>query len=154
VLSAPLVVLLLALAISVASDASQTTAIRLVVFAPLIGYLAVAIRMMVGWDVVVHQDHFVYRSAFRNRAIRRDAIDKILVEQGKSSIGLSNLLVVNVYMFDSTKTTLKLFNCFRPTAERPTPFGLQRMRDLANGLTDWLGPVRVNHFETVSSSIQ
>lgn len=139
VISAPLLILLLALATSVASDASQPTAVRIVVFAPLIAYLAVAIRMIFGWDLVVHPDHLVYRAAFRNWTIPRDSIERVVVEAGKSSARLNNLMVVNVYQHDSARTTLKLFNCFRPTAERPSPFGFQRMNDMAKELTDWLG---------------
>jgi hypothetical protein len=98
--------------------------------------------MIFGWDVVVHSNHLVYRSAFRNQVIPRDAIEKVSVEEGKSSNGLNNLMVLNVYRHESTKTTLKLFNCFKPTPERPSPFGFQRMKDVARELSDWLGTSR------------
>jgi hypothetical protein len=121
VLSAPLVILYLAFSISVAADSSIATILKLVGFVPVVYFLGVAIRMMFGWDLVIHQDHLVYRAAFRNYQIPRNAIDRVVVEDGKSSVGLNNLLVVNLYLLDSSKRTLKLFNCFRPTAERPIP---------------------------------
>lgn len=111
-------------------------------FSPLLFLRAIAIRMMFGWDVVVHPNHLVYRSAFRNQVIPRDAIEKVVVEDGKSSSGLNNLMVVNVYRHESTKTALKLFNCFKPTPERPSPFGFKRMEDVARELSDCLGTSR------------
>jgi hypothetical protein len=132
---APLFILVLTAGLAADLDGDTTASLSFLV--PCLIVAALSTRVVFGYDVVVHEDCLVYRAAWRNYRIDRASVRSVQVEPARSSSGLANLMVVNVHQRGGQISPLKLFGCFRPTAESPSPIGYQRMLEMARELSTW-----------------
>jgi hypothetical protein len=139
VLTSPILVLYAAMVIAVDTTGNSVSAAWKIVFVlPLLFILAIGVRTIFGWDVVVEENQLIYRSAFRNLRVPRSDIVAVTVDEGRSAARLQNLMVVNLHMRDSTQVPLKLFNSFRPRPDAPNPLGFQRLNQMASELNSYI----------------
>jgi hypothetical protein len=137
---APISILYTAIFVAVSQDGSSGIGLVLVLLVPeliVIGFIG---RTIYGLDVRVQDEGLTFRSMFRTRYFPKDSITSFSLDDGRSSAGLSNLLIVNMNLKGSITVPLKVFNSFRPKSDdNQVPLGFQRIKDMTADLNRWLG---------------
>jgi hypothetical protein len=136
---APMFIVYSIFAAAISTDGQLSVGFKIVMWIPVALFLALMVRTICAFDIKVDDTGLTYRTTFRNYRFEKDRIGSFSLEEGRSTAGFSNLLMVNMNFHDATTRALKLFSCFRPTPESPTPNGFQRMKTMTAELNEWLG---------------
>lgn len=130
-------ILVVAVLASVLADGSAPIAAEVIIGLCLIPVLALVLRTIFGFDLVLTDHLLIYRAALRTYRVERSLVVSVTVDDADSSNGIGKLKMANLRRADGTTLPLKLFNCFRPTEASPAPIGYERMRRMAEGVTAW-----------------
>ena len=133
---APLFVLCLAVVVGASSSSDATAALIMAV--PLALFLTLIVRTLYALVVITNPGQLTYRAQLRTYHVPKSVIRAASLDQGKSSVGRSNLMVVNLHLRDGSSMPLKVFNCFRPTPEASSPLGFERIKRMTSDLNGWL----------------
>jgi hypothetical protein len=136
---APILTIALAVVISATTNSQPDYAIA---FIPCLCIgLAIVARALYGFKIVVSTDRLTYRAMWRTYGYPKSLMLSASLDKGKSTSGISNMMIANLHLRDGNTVPLKLFCCFRPTPEAPSPIGYRLLQDMTSDINKWVGHV-------------
>jgi hypothetical protein len=137
---APMFILYTAVFVAISVNNQSDIGLILVLLIPLLAVIALVGRTIYGLDVRVQSDGLTLRSMWRTRYFPRDSIKSFSLDDGRSSAGLSNLVMINMHLQGSDTVPLKVFNSFKPKGDDgQLPLGFQRIKSMTADLNRWIG---------------